>query len=212
TLTTETQGNSGNRALGEVHDKVRGDIALDDANLVEETMNQLIRWIWELNRPGDLNVPRFAIQMPEDLQLGRIERDSGLYKLGARYTPDYFKDIYGVAPHHLSGVEAMRTGGASSFAEHGHGCRCKHDHGHAFAEANELETLLRSFTPQELQSQVAELVQPILDLAERSGGADEFSQALDELFPHLTTRQMEASLEKCLLLAEMQGKANANPS
>lgn len=215
TLSTEV-GALGVRGAAEVHNQVRGDLAVDDANLVEATMNQLITWIWELNRPGDMKIPKFQVQMPEDLQIGRIERDKGLYGIGARFTPKYFIDTYNLSPEHLASVEQLRTvGGAPagpSFSElPDRRCRCV---SHQFAEGTQkdLETLLKSFTPAELQSQVAELVQPIIDLAERHSDYAEFAAALDELFPHLTTRQMEASLEKCMLLSEMSGRMDASPT
>ena len=210
TLSTEV-GSVGVRGAAEVHNQVRGDLAMDDASLVEQTMNQLIAWIWELNRPGDTNLPWFSIQMPEDLQMGRIERDKGLKVLGARFTPAYFLETYNIAPQHLAGIEDIRSraSGPSSFAEGG--CRCGSSHGHQFADSapEDLAALLRHFTPAELQAQVSELVAPIIGLAERGSSFAEFEQALDELFPHLTTRQMEVSLEKCMLLAEMKGRMDA---
>lgn len=207
TLTTEI-GNIGSRAAAQVHNDVRSDLAMDDASMVEETMNQLIKWTWEYNRPGDGDLPWFQIQMPEDLQQGRIERDKGLYSLGARFTPAYFLDTYGIAPQHLAKIADPKASPDSTFAEHLPGCGCG---GHQFAEGaqSDLEALLRSFTPQELQGQVSELVQPIIELAERSGSYGEFETALDELFPHLTTRQMEAALTKCALLSEMLGRDDA---
>lgn len=207
TLSTEV-GAVGVRGAAEVHNEVRADLATDDASLVEETMNQLITWIWELNRPGDGDLPWFQIQMPEDLQNGRIERDKGLYSLGARFTPQYFLDTYNIAPQHLASVSDTTAKAGAAFSEHhGHSC-C----GHQFAEGpqQDLEALLKSFTPGDLQSQVSELVQPIIELAERHGEYAEFQNALDELFPHLTTRQMEASLQKCMLLAEMKGRMDAS--
>lgn len=176
TLTTETQGNSGSRAMADVHNQVRADLALDDANMVESLMNQLITWIWEINGLTS-PMPWFAIQMPEDLQTGRLARDRGLRQLGLRFTPAYFQDTYDIAPEHISGVDTGATGAGGagqSFAEPG-----------ASPTGNLREELLddvaASLDDSVLQDQAQDLVGPILELIQGASSFDDVASGLRDL-------------------------------
>jgi len=210
TLSTEIQGTSGSRAAATVHNEVRADLALDDANLVESCMNELISWIWEINSlPGPM--PRFVIQMPEDMQTGRLERDKGLYEVGARFTASYFTDTYGIAADHLSGVDNAPSNGSMavrntglvgpSFAEPGP---------EAVNGEHVLKELFGELAPEELQGQIEQLVQPILDLADKSASFAEFEEKLDEIFPGLPFDKFQSAMTKCLLLAETRGRMDAH--
>lgn len=201
TLTTELQG-TGARAAAEVHNEVRADLATDDANLVEATWNQLIRWVWELNRPGDEELPWFQIDMPEDLQTGRLTRDRGLYAMGARFTRDYFTEVYGIDPEHLAGVaEATAASGAdpAAFAEP-----------RASDSADQvLKELLAQLSPEDSRAIENEVAKPILDMAARSTGYSEFLELLEKEYANLPMPLFEGALEKFCALSDLAGRSEA---
>lgn len=197
TLSTEQTDQGGTKALGEVHNEVRKEVTIDDADMVESAMNQLIRWIYELNWPEDKNIPWFSIQLPEDLQLGRITRDKQLHGMGLRFNAAYFVDTFGINPQHIASVSQDAQGKpGAEFAE-----------GEDTKDA--ITKLLGDLNPDDLQGQIEQLAQPIIDLAHKHGTYAEFEEALDSILPDLGSKKLEESVMKCLLLTEMQGRADA---
>lgn len=210
TLSTELQGNSGSRAAAQVHNEVRADLAQDDANLVEAVANQLISWIWEINSvPGPM--PWFAIQMPEDLQSGRIQRDQGLYMLGWRPSALYFEDTYNIAKEHTARIDDGRTGQAAA-----------PDPGAAFGEPDPaaleelteesiLQDLEAALTPHDLQDLAEPMVGPILDLAGKCHSFAEFQEGLVQILVDgsIDVAPLEDALARMTALASGLGGMRA---
>jgi phage gp29-like protein len=94
TLTTE-QGESGARAMSETHFKVFENVITSDKRMIEEKINELIRWVIEFNFPDCERVPEFKFYENEDLQIDRAERDMQLFNQGVRFSKDYYK-TYGL--------------------------------------------------------------------------------------------------------------------
>lgn len=203
TLTTELQG-GGSRAAAQVHDGVRADLALDDANLVEAGFNQLIQWIWEVNSETG-PAPWFSIQMPQDLSMGRVERDQGLYALGVRFTRTYFEEAYGITPEHLErvdGTSATSSGGS----------------GPAFGEGNPPEMdrcdqlvheLLAKLPDGSLKGQSHQLCEPILQMAQKSTGYQEFLKVLDAQYPNLPESDLQKAMESFCVIADLAGSTDS---
>jgi phage gp29-like protein len=207
TLTTELP-TQGSMAAAQVHNDVRKDLALDDAALIEARMNELIRWICELNFPGETAVPRFEIILPEDLNGARVERDKKLSDMGLRFTPSYFADTYGIDAKYIAGVAAPSAGDGSAAAATTEYAEAHGDNCCEFSE-DDLVELFKQVSPEEMQSQIEELVKPILELAKKHADFAEFDKALEELFPKLDFDAFQDAMEKCLLLSEMQGRTDA---
>lgn len=91
TLTSGTDGGSGNRALGQVHNSVRNDKRDSDIRLVRPTVQHLVDSLCQLNGFQPLEVV-FADET--GLEADRATRDKDLYAVGVRFTPEYFKDAY----------------------------------------------------------------------------------------------------------------------
>jgi len=199
TLTTE-QGANGSRSATEVHNDVRADLAQDDANLVEQTVNQLIRWIYEINAPAESNLPWFSIVMPKDLQAGRVQRDGNLWRMGLRFKNKYFVDTYGIDPDHIDSVDNSKGQVAGAEFAEGESTQGPGE--------DDIRKLLTDFAPEELQGQIDEIAKPIIDLAAKQGSYAEFEEALDKALPGLSFTQFNDAIEKCMLLAEMKGKTD----
>lgn len=95
TLTTSV-GDSGSRALGDVHQEVRIELAKDDADDLSETINDtLLRWITELNFPGR-TPPKVWRKFEEQEDLDKIaERDGKLDAMGVERTDESIQEVYG---------------------------------------------------------------------------------------------------------------------
>lgn len=96
TLTTTVSSSGGNRALGEVHNEVRMEVAKGDADLLSDTLNEtLIKWIVDLNWPGAEPPTVWRdFSEAEDLKV-RAERDKTLEEMGWELTEEEFIRVYG---------------------------------------------------------------------------------------------------------------------
>lgn len=95
TLTSGTDGGSGNRALGQVHNDVRDDKRLSDIGLITTTLQRLVDALCELNGFAPHKVV-FADE--QGLEADRAARDQILYNQGIRFTEEYYNDNYGFNP------------------------------------------------------------------------------------------------------------------
>lgn len=202
TLTTEQTNTGGTQAMATVHNDVRKDLTIDDAAMIESSFNQLIRWIYELNWPNEKVIPWMNIILPEDLQQARLERDSKLTQLGVKFNAQYITDVYGIDEKYFEMVEVQQGG---MFAEHDDDCHC-------FAEGsikNKIEKMIQDLSAEDLQEQIEELAKPIIDLAEHCGNYEQFEEELYKILPNLSSKKMDEAVTKCLVLSEMQGRADA---
>jgi phage gp29-like protein len=92
TLTTEVD--MGSYAATEIHYKVRKEVILSDARIVESFMNQLIKWIIEINFPKSAQ-PIFNLIINDAENTQRIERDIRISQLGFKFTKEYLINTYG---------------------------------------------------------------------------------------------------------------------
>lgn len=95
TLTSGTGSGAGSYAMAKVHDAVRKDIAISDANLIRPAVQGLVSALSQINFP-DLPVPVFEFQSDAALNTDRAERDEKLYRIGFRPTKKYLQTAYGL--------------------------------------------------------------------------------------------------------------------
>ena len=93
TLTTEI-GSTGSYAASNTHMGIRQDIIDSDKKLVEQTINQLIQWIYEINF-SNAEIPVFELYQEEDVDLALAQRDKILFDSGVKFTKEYFIKTYG---------------------------------------------------------------------------------------------------------------------
>jgi Mu-like prophage protein gp29 len=91
TLTSGTDGGSGNRALGQVHDTVRKDKRNSDVAMITSTMQRVVDALCALN-----GWPKHEAVFADDvgLETDRADRDTKLYQQGVRFTAEYYTDNY----------------------------------------------------------------------------------------------------------------------
>ena len=199
TITTESNG-TGSYGYAKAGLEVRADLALDDAAMIESQLfAPLVRWIWEINGLSG-PMPYVQIDMPEDLQMGRIKRDMGLRVLGARFDRSYFEDVYNIAPEHLAGVDnstPTTTGEANAFGAPGDPEPQRSDEVAA--------ALLAQLEDGELGAQGRALVDPIIEMAGRSSGYADFLALLDREYPALEGGKLQDTLERFCTLSELGG-------
>ncbi|MBR1754028.1 DUF935 family protein [bacterium] len=93
TLTTDV-GSKGSYSAANIHQQVRGDLIKNDIRLVENTINELIKKVNELNF-NTKEIPNFEIYDKEETDVKLAERDKKVSELGVKFTRSYLKKAYG---------------------------------------------------------------------------------------------------------------------
>lgn len=92
TLTSGTDGGSGNRALGNVHNEVRMEKKRADTRMIISTVQRIADALAALN---GMQPATFIMEDGSGLELDRATRDKLLVDAGMlKFTPDYLKDKY----------------------------------------------------------------------------------------------------------------------
>lgn len=109
--------------------EVSKEIRDGDARLCEESFNQLLRWIVDVNEGQGAPAPTFELFEQEEVNEVQAKRDKTLSESGVRFTPAYWKRVYNLqdgdiettpAPPALANTAAtgfQQGAGQASFAE-----------------------------------------------------------------------------------------------
>jgi len=115
TLTSGTDGGSGNRALGEVHAEVLAERKRADAMMITASMQRLVDTVAALN---GIDSPVFVMEDGHGLESERAARDKTLVDAGMlRFTETYLREKYGFEPDDFVLPEPASSGsGAAGIA------------------------------------------------------------------------------------------------
>ncbi len=92
TLTIDA-GRSGSYKLGEIHKTMLEYIGLTDKKLVEDGMNQMLKY-WHYLNYADWTGPTFQLKKKEAIIIETGERDERLTKMGIQFTDKYYQKRY----------------------------------------------------------------------------------------------------------------------
>jgi len=96
-----TESNS-NRASATAGLMVTDDLRDADARLLEAAVNQVLRWMVDLNEGEAAPAPRFELYEQEEVDKLQAERDEILVKAGVKFTSAYFKKTYNLDDEDLA--------------------------------------------------------------------------------------------------------------
>lgn len=199
TLTTEQTSSGGTQAMATVHNDVRADLALDDAAMIESSINQLIRWIYEINWPNEKEIPWMNIILPEDLQEARLNRDIKLTQLGVKFNAQYITDIYGIDEKYFEMTEVQPQGGM--FAE---GPEKK---GKVRSTSHELRKQVNAFTEHlEDECEKVDILAPIRELVENAKSLEEVRDKLIGCYAEMPMEKIAEEMEQAFLAADLAGR------
>ena len=196
TLTTEI-GSTGSYAASNTHMSVRKDIIDSDKKLVEKTLNQLIRWIYEINFNSQ-DIPTFEMYEEEDVDLTLSQRDKVLCESGVKFTKEYFKKTYGFDDEDFEVTQDIKNT-KPTFKEFREG-------ENEFPDQVAIDDFIQSFSDAELQKQAESILQPVLKIIDDCNSYDEVYERLSE--KGLNTNQIEKILQKVLFISEVWGRVN----
>ena len=196
TLTTEI-GSNGSYAASNTHMGIRQDIIDSDKKLVEQTINQLIQWIYEINF-SNAEIPVFELYQEEDVDLALAQRDKILFDSGVKFTKEYFIKTYGFDEDDIEIKEDILPTAMSQYSQ--------------FAEEpvikgqKQIDDLFKFLSEVELNKQAQKMLSPLISLLESCEDYEEAYELLTD--KNLHTKQLEQSIQKAMFLCELQGRSD----
>lgn len=188
--------------------EVGKDLRDGDARLVEITINQLLRWVTDLNEGEAAPPPRFELFEQEEVSEVQAKRDEALSRAGVVFTPQYWQRAYGLQDGDI--VEAATPAAAppkpaASFAE-----PTANDN----TDTDALDALVDDAL-NDLDSSWQQIMQPQLDLlqtaihqaVERGETASEMIARLPGLLAHMPIDGLATALATATARARMAGLA-----
>ncbi len=225
TLTTDI-GSAGSYAASKTHANVRADIVDSDKILVENTINQLIKYINDINF-RDEEIPTFAFVSAEDLGLEKAERDNKVSNLGVKFTKKYLVRTYGYKEDDIEIIEQTknvmnfsdRIGGFKTdqltFDLDGNGESSgsfKTDQLTSDSDGNEksisgdYDKLAQLTDIKDFQKIMSPEINKIVEFFNKTSNAEETLDKLADLYPNFNTKQLEEMLAKVIFISELLGR------
>jgi phage gp29-like protein len=105
TLTTELD--MGSYAAAQTHFRIRREVIQSDIRLVESVMNELIRYIVDLNFSGQ-GYPKFSLMMNDSENMQKVDRDMKLARTGQiKFTKKYWMENYGFKEEEIASMDNL---------------------------------------------------------------------------------------------------------
>ncbi|HBE45728.1 MAG TPA: DUF935 domain-containing protein [Deltaproteobacteria bacterium] len=197
-LTTEVKG--GSYAAAESHMAVRQDIIYGDKKLVEDTFNELIKWIFDINF-GSGELPVFSMWEEDDVDLDQATRDKTLVDAGVRFTKNYFVRAYGFEEDDIEIGAIPQPQPAQQFAENRQA---------GFPDQEALDNAIDNISPETLQKQAEGILKPIIELIQNGESYTDIMENLVETFPDMDTSALEEMLSRAIFVSELWGRLSKN--
>lgn len=205
------------KAGGEVADELRD----ADARLVEASMNQLLRWVVDLNEGEAAPAPKFELYEQEDVDQDQAKRDEILVRAGARLTREYFMRTYDLQEDDIDAAAAPAVPqGAMPTADPGPAAGATPAPGSgqvAFAEptptdAGPVAALATELTDPLLTSTQPTwnaMVQQLQQLVDSAQSMADVQQAMLDAYGGLDSAELVRLMAAAMALAELKGLADA---
>lgn len=207
TGTNQTVEATSNKASANAGMDVAGHLRDADAELVAAALNQLIRWMVELNWPGS-DAPVFSFwdqQARDDLQAAR---DKSNHEAGANFSNTYWVRAYGyqegdLQPQTSATPPALPTsagaGGAAAFAEAARA---------ASADAADPTAGITSQLGTATAPVWQELLRQVEAMVQQAGSLDELQGTLTAAYGGMDTTDLTRLMGAAFALAELKGMAD----
>lgn len=193
--TSSTPGKLGNES-GAL--EARSSVINAGKKLVQQAMNVVIKWTYELNRmSGD--VPRFIFFEEEEVDMATAERDEKLGASGVRFTKSYYMRTYGLDDADFDLAEPAPAQPPRAFAEE----EVSEDQ----RLIDEIGDTLSALTSKKVGDA---MVTPLLDYVQ---GASSYEDALDNLvtmFDDVDVSELQDLLTKVHAAGTLVGRTHAH--
>jgi phage gp29-like protein len=183
---------------------VRDDLRDDDANLITQTLQQVIDWTIEVNWPGSES-PRFELKEKEEIDTTQAERDdklsTAMEKSDLKLTRVYFQKTYGLDEEDIEEKSGTTEPVVPEVS------------GPQFSEGSSgqvaVDAFIASFSAEDLQSNVKDVLLPLISDLRQRGDYAEAMEKLTDSFPWMDTGALQDVLTKMIFISEMAGRLDA---
>lgn len=200
-----TEANA-NRASATAGLEVTREIRDSDVTMIEQAMNELIRWIIEINSDGE--APTFKLFEQAEIDDTQAKRDDILSRTGVKFTKSYYMRSYDLRDDDLEVVAPPSSptspqGGAANgaaFSESGTRSGCPCCSGVEFSDGQNpsaTDALDQAVTAEmdQWQAVLAPMVDPLQKLIDEAIQNGETADQLLSRLPDLLTPQASAALQ-----------------
>lgn len=199
--TTEASATNASARAGA---EVEKSLSEGDARLVEESMNQLLRWVTDLNESEQAPAPRFELYQEEEVSEVQAKRDEALSRAGASFSPQYWARTYNLQPGDLVQGAATAADPLPEYAEA------------PTAQRDAIDELVDAELADSWQQAMAPLIDPaqaLIDQAAREGWtAQQLIDRLPDLLTRMDPARLAASLTRATATARLAGAAGIPPA
>ena len=206
---------------------VSDDLRDADARLCEAALNQLARWIVDLNEGEGAPAPKVELYEQEEVDKAQAERDEILTKAGAKLTKAYFMRTYDlqetdiddtpVAPPTGAVAQTVKgqdvgsglDAGSAAFAEWSGTVGPAADQAVLDAALASLEQTQPGQKQPHNQAIAQALLSPLLDAVDRTDDAQTLLGWMSEVWPSMDDAKLADTLGRLLFAAEVFGRLKA---
>ena len=174
--------------------EVTDDIRDGDTRIVEAALNQLIKWVVEINF-GDVSAPKFVLfENEESGTKERAERDKMMVDAGAKFTNQYWQRTYGLEDGDLADeVQPTREGRTADFAE---------------VDLMDAGLIIDGLAPDTgiLNKQGERLTAVLVAELRQGETAENLLDRLSAVYPNMDDTALQNELARLIFLSELVGK------
>ena len=202
TLTTEIGQNGGAYAASKTHNEVLQTVIGADKYLVETALNELIKWIIEINFGKDIIPPKFIMFAKEDVDKPIAEVAELLQRNGTlKFLPPFYVNNFGFNKDEFEVLDPTAppptTQPTAPFTEH------------AEPAAPSDQTIIDAFADraaEENSSLYLEYAKTIQSYLTKHKDFESAMKHIVDLLPEMDTKQIEQKLTNLLFMADVIGR------
>lgn len=201
--TTESTANKASATAGL---DVTADIRDGDASIAMSAINQVIRWLVELNF-GDVDCPVWTLWEQDTIDETQAKRDLTLSQTRGFFTDQYFQREYGLQQGDLQPFTPLTMGAVTpqmaAFAE----AAADRDLNAQDQLDRALDSLMKTGT---LDAVLQPVLAPLFTAVKKGVSPTELMGHLAELYPQMDGDQLTEKLARVLFVAKVWGRLHAN--
>jgi len=206
---TYASAKAGNQVADELRDA--------DARLAEASINQLLRWVVDLNEGEAAPAPKFELYEQEEVDQDQAKRDEILVRAGARLTRKYFMRTYDLEEGDIDEAAAPagdlppapKSTPMVAFADPPDSVGPAADQTVLDAALASLEQTQPGQKLPHNQAMAQALLSPLLDAVARTDDAQTLLGWMSEVWPSMDDAKLADTLGRLLFAAEVFGRLKA---
>ncbi|WP_339053662.1 DUF935 domain-containing protein [Arsenophonus endosymbiont of Crataerina pallida] len=201
--TTEAETNHASAQAGL---EVAADIRDGDAVMVMSAVNQILRWLVELNF-GDVPVPTWRLWEQETIDEVQAKRDLSLAQTAGFFSAQYYQREYGLQPGDLlMETEPKATAPSAPALAFAEGETQNAPDAQAQLD-RALDSLMKNGT---LDNTLQPLLTPLFDAVKSGISPGELRGKLAALYPEMQAEALQETLARVMFVANVWGRLHAD--